>query len=222
MRIMSVILAMMFSLSVHAESRAKAHSKAVSAAASLHQFMAHDNEAIPISLLKHAECVTVITKMIRGGFIIGARTGWGVTSCRTSHGWSPAAFHQLNGISWGFLAGFEKLDIVLVFTKPGAIEALSDSKLTLGADLSVTAGPVGRGLEAGTDYKLDSPVYSYSRGKGLYAGASVNGSVLSALEGYNHSVYGSQSSTRDILSDNNLNHINTAQPFIDALTEFAP
>ncbi len=222
MRILSLILALSFSLSTYAETRAKAQSKSVEASRSLHQFMARDDQAIPISLLKHAECVTVITKMFRAGFIVGGRTGWGVTSCRTSHGWSPAAFHQMNGLSWGFLAGLEKIDVVLVFTKPEAIDALSSSKLSLGADISATVGPVGRGLEAGTDFKLDSPVYSYSRGKGFYAGASVNGSVLSSLEGYNHSVYGNRVSTRDILSDNNLNRVNTTQAFVDALNEFAP
>ncbi len=222
MRILSLVLAVTFSLSAHAESRAQAHSKSMEASRSLHQFMAREDQAIPISLLKHAECVTVITKMIRAGFIVGGRSGWGVTSCRTSHGWSPAAFHRLNGLSWGFLAGLEKIDVVLVYTKPGAIDSLSRSKLRLGADISATVGPVGRGLEAGTDFKLDSPVYSYSRGKGLYAGASVNGSVLSTLDGYNHSVYGARVSTRDILSDNNLNRINTTQSFVDALNTYAP
>lgn len=222
MRILSLILALSFSLTTHAESRGKAQSKAAEASRSLHQFMAKDDEAIPISLLKHAECVTVITKMIRAGFIVGGRTGWGVTSCRTSHGWSPAAFHRMSGLSWGFLAGLEKIDVILVFTKPEAINALSSSKLSLGADISATVGPVGRGLEAGTDFKLDSPVYSYSRGKGLYAGASVNGSVLSVLDGYNHSVYGAKVSARDILSDNNLNRVNTTQSFVDALNDFAP
>lgn len=222
MRILSLFLIIILSFSAHAESRSKARNKAVHAAAVLHQFMEHEDEAIPTSLLKHAECVMVITKMVRGGLVVGGRTGWGVTSCRTSRGWSPAAYHRMSGISWGFLGGFEKLNVVLVFTQRRAIDALSSSKVNLGADLSATVGPIGRGLEAGTDYKLDSPVYSYSRGKGLYAGASVNGSVLSPLDGYNQTVYGRRASTREILTDRGVSRVNTTQVFVDALNSYAP
>ncbi len=222
MRILTLFLAMTFSLSVQADNRSKAGVKANHAAQVLHQFMEHKDQAIPTSLLKNAECVTVITKMIRGGLIFGARTGWGVTSCRAGGGWSPAAYHRMSGLSWGFLGGLEKLNVVLVFTKRDAIHALSSSKLNLGADISVTAGPVGRGLEAGTDYKLDSPVYSYSRGKGLYAGASVNGSVISPREKLNHAVYGYSATTRDILTNNVIARVRTAQPFVNALMKYAP
>jgi lipid-binding SYLF domain-containing protein len=220
MRILSIFFAMVLSLNAHAESVAKANAKARDAAIAFESFMARDTESIPLSLLKHADCVMVITNMFKAGFIIGARTGWGVTSCRTANGWSPVAFHQISGLNWGLQAGVEKLNVVLIFTRRDAVDALSSPKLNLGAGLSIAAGPVGRGLEAGTDFKLDSPVYSYTRGKGLYAGISLEGSVVDPLVGYNQAVYG-RMSTRQILTDTKHMNISTSAPFLRVLRKYA-
>lgn len=203
-----------------AASRASAEAKAQDAAEVFEFFMHDEAQAIPDSLLGKADCVMVITDMIRAGFIFGARTGWGVVSCRTSQGWSPAAFHQLTGVNWGFMAGIQKMDVVLVFTHHEAVRSLSSAKLNLGAGLGIAIGPLGRHAEVGTDYKLDSPVYSYARTKGLYAGVSLEGGVLDPKDSYNHLIY-PRSSVHQILTAQNGTSVRTVEPFVRVLEKYA-
>ena len=120
--------------------------------------------------------IAVIPGVIKGAFGWGARYGQGVVSCRNKVGvWSPPAFLRLTGGSFGFQIGAEKSDLVLFFMSERGAKSLLESKFTLGGQLSVAAGPVGRTGEASTDLKFDAEIYSYAKSKGLFAGISLEG-----------------------------------------------
>jgi SH3 domain-containing YSC84-like protein 1 len=138
---------------------------------------APDN-GIPEEILGSAECVAVVPSMIKGGFIVGARYGRGVASCRTPQGWSAPAFFVVEGGSFGFQIGGQAVDLVMLIMNQEGMKNLLSSKFQLGADASVAAGPVGRHAEGGTDWKLRAQVLTYSRARGVFAGVSLNGAVV--------------------------------------------
>ncbi len=156
-------------------------------------------EGIPADLLRRAECVAVIPNVIKVGFGIGGRHGRGLLSCRTSAGWSLPAFVSLTGGSFGLQIGAQASDMVLVFANRRAAERLASNKITLGGDASVSAGPVGRTAEAGTDVRFETEIYSYSRSKGLFAGVSLEGATLRADEDANRDAYDRDRRPADLL-----------------------
>ena len=127
------------------------------------------DKAIPQNLLDKAEAVAVF-EMVKAGFIVGGRTGHGVISRRVKGGWSPPAFYNLNGGSFGLQIGASKTYVVLLFMNTGAIDALMQDKFEIGGEGSAAAGPVGRSAAASTDAQLKAQILSYSRSKGLFAG----------------------------------------------------
>jgi lipid-binding SYLF domain-containing protein len=138
-------------------------------------------KAIPPALLAEAQGVVVVPRVIKAGFIIAGAGGHGVVLARDKDGkWGAPAFVNFGGGSVGFQAGAEATDVVLVFRDRKSLDRLLEGKgkFTLGADASVAAGPVGRKAAAGTDAKLEAEIISYSRSRGLFAGVSLDGSVL--------------------------------------------
>lgn len=155
----------------------------------LAEIMAIPENRIPPALLNNAQGIAVIPGVLKAGFFLGARHGRGVLSVRSqSGGWSSPAFVSLTGGSIGWQIGVQSTDIILVFKSRKNIETLMHGKFTLGADASVAAGPVGRHTEAGTDVRLQSEIYSYSRSRGLFAGVALEGAALQfdnqAMESY--------------------------------------
>jgi lipid-binding SYLF domain-containing protein len=133
----------------------------------------------PDWLLARAYGIAVIPDVWKAGFVAGARRGQGLLVVRDATGrWSNPAFVSLTGGSFGWQVGVQKIDIILVFTTKASVDGISDGKVTLGADASVAAGPVGRQASGGTDINFRAEVYSYSRTKGLFAGLAVDGSAL--------------------------------------------
>ena len=131
--------------------------------------------------------------MLKGGFIVGAKYGRGVASCRTSKGWSAPAFFTVTGGSFGFQIGGQAVDLVMLIMNDNGMKNLLSSKFDLGADASVAAGPVGRHAEGNTDWKMRAQVLTYSRARGVFAGVSLNGAVVkqdkdSTREFYGHMV----------------------------------
>src|SRR5258706_5785464 len=116
--------------------------------------------------------------MIKGGFIIGARYGKGVATCRTSSGWSAPAPITIAGGSWGLQFGGEAVDLVMLVMNDKGMQNLLSSKFKLGAEGSAAAGPVGRQAEANTDWKMRAEVLTYSRARGVFAGLELNGAVI--------------------------------------------
>ena len=145
----------------------------------LEEAQAMPDQWAPEQLLRRAQGIAVLPHVIKGALIIGGRGGKGVLVVRDAQGhWSNPAFISLGGGSFGFQWGVEASDIILVFTTRKSIEGVTGGKVTLGADASAAAGPVGRQISAATDVAFDAEVYSYSRAKGLFAGLAVDGTAL--------------------------------------------
>lgn len=159
-------------------------------------------EKIPQQLLEITEGIIVIPKLINAGFVIAGKRGKGVAIIKREDGtWSDPAFITLTGGSVGFQAGVQSVDLVLVFKSRETLEKIGKGSFTLGGDISVTAGPVGRNSSASTDYKLEAEVYSYSRSKGLFAGISLSGSSLDVDDKANEAFYGEETDAHAIFSN---------------------
>jgi lipid-binding SYLF domain-containing protein len=166
----------------------------------LHEIMGMPDKGIPEEVLEHAKCVAVIPHMVKGGFVFGAQGGKGVATCRTADGWSAPAFITISGGSWGLQIGVEAVDVVMVFQNGKAMQRLLDSNFQVGGDASASAGPVGRHAEAGTDWKLDTEILTYSRSKGLFAGLTLTGASLRQDNDSRDAIYGPDVTTRALLS----------------------
>jgi len=146
------------------------------------------DQAIPSWLLARAEGIAVIPNTIKAGIIVGGRGGKGVLIIRDAQGnWTNPVFLSLGGGSFGFQAGIETSDVILLFMNRHSIDGATGGKMTLGLDASIAAGPVGRMASAATDFGL-SEIYSYSRTKGLFGGVSIDGSVL-AIDNHANEVF---------------------------------
>ena len=148
-------------------------------------------EAIPYWLLERAYGVVVVPNVIRGAAIIGGRGGRGVMAVRQPDGsWSNPVFVNLYGANVGFQVGVQSTALVLVLMSRQSVEGIAGGKVTLGADASVAAGPVGRSATAATDATFKAQVLSYSRNEGMFAGVSLDGTVIAVDDGSNASSYG--------------------------------
>lgn len=156
---------------------------------------------IPFSLMERAQAVAVIPGVVKAGFVFGGQGGRGLLSVRQEDGsWSLPVFLTFGGGSVGFQAGVQSTDVVLVFTSRRSVNTILNGTFTLGADAAVAAGPVGRQTSAATDHRLDAEIYSYSRSRGLFAGISLDGSVLNVDHRANERVYGSNVSARRVFA----------------------
>src|ERR1700676_1507514 len=135
------------------------------------------DKAIPDDLWNKARCVLVIPSLKKAAFIVGGEYGSGVMSCRTT-GWTAPVFMQLAKGSWGFQIGAEEVDLVLLVMNQRGVDKLLQDKVSLGADASVAAGPVGRSAAVATDAQMKAEMLSYSRAQGLFAGLDLSGGVL--------------------------------------------
>ena len=173
--------------------------RALDATSVLDEIMSAPDQGILSSLLDEAGCVAVIPNVKKVGFIFGARYGRGLVSCRTEGGWSRPSFVSITGGSFGFQIGAQSTDFVLVFANQEAADRLLGDKFTLGADASVSVGPVGRTAEAGTDATLRAEIYAYSRSRGLFAGVSLEGANLATDLEANEDAYGEPLGPEELL-----------------------
>ena len=164
----------------------------------MHEIMGMPDKGIPEEVLEHAKCVAVIPHMVKGGFIFGAKEGKGVATCRTADSWSAPAFISISGGSWGLQIGVEAVDVVMIFQNDKAMQRLLSSNFQIGGDASAAAGPVGRHAEAGTDWKMDTEILTYSRAKGAFAGLTLEGASLRQDSDSRHAMYG-DATTRALL-----------------------
>ena len=156
----------------------KATDRVQAAADVLNEIQSAPDSGIPEEILGRSECVAVVPSMLKGGFIVGAKYGRGVASCRTPKGWSAPAFFTVTGGSFGFQIGGQAVDLVMLIMNNDGMQKLLSSQFALGADASVAAGPVGRHAEGTTDWKMRAQVLTYSRARGVFAGATLNGAVM--------------------------------------------
>lgn len=165
----------------------------------MHEIMRAPDNGIPEEVLEHARCVAVVPHMIKGGFVFGAKAGKGVATCRTADGWSAPAFITISGGSWGLQIGVEAVDLVLIIQNEKGVQKLLESNFHVGADASAAAGPVGRHAEAGTDWKMDTEILTYSRAKGVFAGLTLEGASIRQDSDSRHAMYGRKVTTRALL-----------------------
>jgi lipid-binding SYLF domain-containing protein len=166
----------------------------------LQSIMSTPDKGIPEEVLSGAKCVVVVPHLIKGGFIIGGKHGRGVASCRTANGWSGPAFVSIGGGSWGLQIGVEGVDLVMLIMNDRGLQHMLSSKFELTGEGSVAAGPVGRHASAGTDWKLNTEVLTYSRSKGVFAGLTLEGAVIEQDNDSTRSIYGHKMMFRTILS----------------------
>src|SRR5271155_687091 len=184
----------------------------------LHAIMATPDKGIPEEVLSGAKCILVVPHLIKGGFIIGGKHGRGVASCRTANGWSAPAFVTVGGGSWGLQIGVEGVDLVMLVMNDQGFQHLLSSKFELTGEGSVAAGPVGRHASAGTDWKMNTEMLTYSRSKGVFAGLTLEGAVVEQDNDSTAAIYGSHKRFRSILSGR-VATPRSADAFIKAVSE---
>jgi lipid-binding SYLF domain-containing protein len=198
----------------------KAQDRVQAAADVLNEIQGTPDQGIPAEVLGSAECVAVVPSMLKGGFVVGARYGRGLASCRTPKGWSAPAFFTITGGSFGLQIGGQAVDLVMLIMNKDGMHKLLSSQFKLGADASVAAGPVGRHAAADTDWKMRAQVLSYSRARGLFAGLELNGAVIkqdkdSTREFYGHMV------TSNAALEGEIEAPSSAYPFLQTLAKWA-
>jgi lipid-binding SYLF domain-containing protein len=197
--------------------------RAVKSADVLTEIMQISENGIPDELMEHAEAVAVIPHVIKGAFGLGGEYGKGLVSERLTNGrWSAPSFIKIGGGNVGLQLGVQATDLILVFTSRDGFKGLLEGKVKLGADAAVAAGPVGRKAQVATDVLLKSPVFAYSRSKGLFAGISLDGSVVTIDDSANHAVYGGDLTAQDIMLNGKAPINEMVAPFVRALDKYAP
>lgn len=199
-RLMSVVLATLLLASTPtAFAGERENARADNAARVLGEIMRIPESSVPTRMFSEAYAIAVVPEVVKAGLVIGGRRGKGLISVRSPDGtWSNPSFITLTGGSIGFQAGVQSADVILVFRSKKGVDNIINGKFTLGADASVAAGPVGRSAQASTDEQLKAEIYSYSRARGLFAGVSVDGAVLSIDHKANQAAYGRNTTPRAV------------------------
>lgn len=184
----------------------------------LHATMATPDKGIPEEVLSNAKCILVVPNLIKGGLIFGGKHGRGVATCRTAEGWSAPAFVSVGGGSAGLQIGLEGVDLVMLVMNDQGFQHLLSSKFELTGEGSVAAGPVGRHASAGTDWKMNTEVLTYSRSKGVFAGLTLEGAVVEQDNDSTRAIYGKHMMFRNILSGK-ASTPRSADAFLKAVSE---
>jgi lipid-binding SYLF domain-containing protein len=194
--------------------------RVIASANILKELMNTPESNIPSELLDRAHAIAVVPNVVKAAFGVGGQHGKGLVTRRLSdRRWGAPAFIDLSGGSFGLQIGVSATDLVLVFTNEDGLKGLFEDKVELGGSSGVAAGPVGRSAEAGTNVTFDSPIYSYSRSKGLFAGISLKGTVMTIDDSANHHVYGNKVSGREILLSGKVAPAPVFSPFLRALKQ---
>src|SRR5262249_26971695 len=178
--------------------------------------------SIPADAWNRAQCVAVVPDLKKAAFIVGGEYGRGVVSCRAGDRWSAPMFVQLAKGSWGFQAGAEEVDVVLLVMNEQGVQNLLQKRATLGADVSIAAGPVKRQADIDTDATLNAEMLAYSHVRGLFAGIDLSGGVLRPDDDANVEVYGARATPRTILATREISAPTEAQAFLTALNSQGP
>src|ERR1700734_438609 len=221
-QIFAAILAAIAIVTVARAGAAREEGRLLTATEVLEEVQAMPDQRIPDTLLSRAYGIAVIPDVTKVAFIFGGRHGNGVLVVRDklTTPWSNPAFISLTGGSWGFQAGAQSSDIILVFTTKTGIEGVAGGKMTLGADASVATGPVGRQGSAATDLNFNAEIYSYARTRGLFGGIALDGSVISIDRSANSSFYAKSGVTAtEIFSGEAPAAPATAQRFLERLAQ---
>jgi lipid-binding SYLF domain-containing protein len=197
---------------------AREEARLIEASGVLEELFAQRDTSIPEKLMARAYGIAVIPNVVKVAAVVGGRRGSGAMVVRDASGkFSDPIMVSLTGGNIGWQIGVQSTDIVLVFTTRKGVEGIADGKLTLGADASVAAGPVGRAASAATDQNFAAEVYSYSRNRGLFAGVALDGSILNIDSKSNKGLYGQSAPASDIIARRVTTDVDAAKRFERAI-----
>jgi len=190
----------------------------------LNEIMRTPDKGIPDELLDNAVCVGIIPSQMKFAFVFGGHYGRGVLVCRRGGNgvWGAPSMFTVGGGSFGFQIGGTSTDVVFLVMNPEGMKKLVQDSVKLGAELSAAAGPVGRSAEGATDAQLHAEILSYSRTRGLFAGASLSGAVVKQDESDNQKLYGRKITAQQILIEGAVRTPRAAQALDSALTKYSP
>lgn len=185
------------------DERSKVMKRLDDASADLNRLTSSPDNGIPDTILARAKCVAIVPSLVKGGFVFGGEHGRGVATCRTANNhWTAPAFFTLTGGSWGAQIGGEDVDLVMLFMNHEGAEKLLSANWKIGGDAGIAAGPWGRQGSASTDWKMNSGILTYSRAKGAFVGATLNGANIHVDNEAMHAFYGRNANFREVLSGN--------------------
>ena len=188
----------------------------------VNEIMSAPDRGIPRDLLDKAVCVGIIPSEIKGAFMVGGTYGRGVLVCRRHGSWGAPSRFTLGGGSFGFQIGGEATDVVFIVMNSAGARKLIQDNVKLGGDVSAAAGPVGRSAEGATDAQLHAEILSYSRTRGLFAGASLDGMVFKQDKSGNKKLYGRSVTARQILLEGKVGIPAKARPLYQTLARYSP
>lgn len=173
-----------------------------SAAEVFEEVMAVPEKAVPHELLERAQCVAVVPSMLKGGFIVGAKHGKGAVTCKRAGRWGAPVMIAITGGNIGLQIGGEAVDLVMLIMNEKGKRFLYNDKFTIGAGVSAAAGPVGRSASAETNATIRAEILTYSRSRGLFAGATIDGASVRPDKDANQALYGRVVSVEQVLNGN--------------------
>lgn len=219
----ATILAAILSLPVTAQIDEKVADRFWRSTQVLNEMLNAPDGGIPEDLLLRAECVAVVPGVKRAAFGLGVRYGRGFVLCRRADTglWGAPSMLSLSGGGFGFQIGGQSTDVMLLLMNDGGIEYLLEDQLTIGADVSAAAGPKGRGLGAETGATLRTEIVTFGRSRGLFAGISLEGSVLKPDHDANERLYGYRVDPRDVLVTGQFVVPDIATEFVEELNRIA-
>ena len=183
-------------------------------------------DGIPRDLLNKAECVVVFPSVKKAAFVVGASYGRGVMTCRSGEAfrgpWSAPAFFALEGGSFGLQIGGQATDFVLLVMNEQGAQSVMTSKVKLGGDAAVAAGPVGRATSAETDIVMKAEILSWSRNRGVFAGISLDGSTLRSDDDANNNLYGKNLNAKQIILQGDVKTPPAGRQLISLLNRMSP
>jgi SH3 domain-containing YSC84-like protein 1 len=213
----ALVLSMVASVALAAGLSKKLKSRIDDAAAVLIELHTAPDKDVPKELWDRAACVIVIPSLKKAAFVFGGEYGKGLMSCHRNGGWSAPVFMEIGKGSWGLQIGAQSIDLILLVNNERGMKKLLGNKVTLGAEASVAAGPVGRDTRAATDAQMKAEILSYSRAQGLFAGINLSGGVLRPDPDDNEDLYGKNVSAADILTTDKVAAPEATAAFMNAL-----
>jgi SH3 domain-containing YSC84-like protein 1 len=196
-----LLLLFAFATPAHAQSAQEVVERARTAVQSV---LGDPNFGYARTQLKSARGVLIMPNIVKGGFIVGGEGGYGVLLVRNPDGWSAPAFYMLAAASLGFQIGVEVKEVVFIINSQRGLDALLKNQMKLGADASLTLGPIGAGVEASTTGNPAADIIAFSKSQGVFGGAAFQGGAVSAKEDMNRDFYGKPMTARQILADTGL------------------
>lgn len=215
--IAAIVMGLMISSVQAADLSTREASRVQEAAIVLKEIHGVPDKDIPQDLWDRAACVLVVPGLKKAAFIVGGEYGKGLMSCRHDGQWSAPIFMQVGKGSWGLQIGAQSIDLVLLVMNSNGVEKMLRNKVSLGAEASIAAGPVGRDARAATDAQMKAEVLSYSRTQGLFAGINLSGGVVRADEDDNVDLYGKTIAPKDVVLGGKVKAPAVTEAFMAAL-----